>query len=189
MAARQPFCEKRRSGMRPRRRLKRLKRCLGEAGAAVSPKTRNHSNEMTEDGKAETEPPKVIDVRDAIASAERILPGLATPEEARDPRWQAIIAIADFIQEEPDAIWSFILRWGSSVDEDLRTAIATCLLEHLLEHHFSHFFPQVEEAVRGNTLLADTFSKCWKVGLAKEEDNAKLFDRLQAECRKGRAQT
>jgi len=73
---------------------------------------------MTEDDKAETEPPKVIDVRDAVASAERILPGLAAPEGARDPRWQAIIAIADFIQEEPDAIWSFILRWGISVDED-----------------------------------------------------------------------
>jgi hypothetical protein len=142
-----------------------------------------------EDGKAETEPLKVIDVRDAIESAERILPGEAAPEGVRDPRWQAIIVIADFIQKEPDAIWSFILRWGSNADEDLRTAIATCLLEHLLEHYFSRFFPQVEEAVRGNALLADTFSKCWKIGQAKEEANAKLFARLQAECRKGRAQT
>jgi hypothetical protein len=128
-----------------------------------------------------------MDVRDAIASAERILPGQAAPEESRDPRWQAIIAIGDFIQEEPGAIWSFILRWGSSADEDLRYAVATCLLEHLLEHHFRRFFLQVEEAVRSDALLADTFSKCWKFGQAKEENNSKRFDSLQAECRKGKS--
>ena len=130
-----------------------------------------------------------MDVWDAIASAECILPGEAAHEDTRDPRWQAIIAVGHFIQEEPDAIWSFILRWGNSSDEDLRTAVATCLLEHLLEYHFSRFFPQVEEAVRGNAVLADTFSRCWKLGQAKEEDNAKRFDGLQAECRKVRAQT
>jgi len=130
-----------------------------------------------------------MDVWDAIASAERILPGEAAPEDTRDPRWQAIIAVGHFIQEEPDAIWSFILRWGSSPDEDLRTAVATCLLEHLLEYHFTRFFPQVEEVVRSNPMLADTFSRCWKLGQAKEEDNAKRFDGLQAECRRVRAQT
>jgi len=143
---------------------------------------------LSDDGRGESAPLTVIDVWDAIASAERILPGQAAAEGVRDPRWQAIIAIEDFVREEPDAIWSFILRWGSSPDEDLRTAVATCLLEHLLGHHFSRFFPRVEEAVRGNALLADTFSKCWKFGQAKEEDNAKRFDGLQAECRKGRAQ-
>ena len=130
-----------------------------------------------------------MDVWDAIASAERILPGEAAPEDTRDPRWQAIIAVGHFIQEEPDAIWSFILRWGSRPDEDLRTAVATCLLEHLLEYHFTRFFPQVEEVVRSNPMLADTFSRCWKLGQAKEEDNAKRFDGLQAECRRVRAQT
>jgi hypothetical protein len=130
-----------------------------------------------------------MDVWDAIASAERILPGEAAPEDTRDPRWQAIIAVGNFIQEEPDAIWSFILRWGISADEDLRDAVATCLLEHLLEYHFSRFFSQVEEAVRSNPMLADTFSRCWKFGQAKEEDNAKRFDGLQAECGKRRPQT
>jgi len=70
----------------------------------------------------------------------------------------------------------------------LRTAVATCLLEHLLGHHFSRFFPRVEEATRSDALLADTFSKCWKFGQATEEGNAKRFDRLQAECRKARPQ-
>jgi hypothetical protein len=95
-----------------------------------------------------------------------------------------MIAIGHFIQEEPDAIWPFILRWGSSTDEDLRSAIATCLLEHLLQYHFKRFFPLMEEAVRGNALFADTFSKCWKFGQTEEGDNAKRFDSLQAECRK-----
>jgi hypothetical protein len=142
-----------------------------------------------EDEKAETMPLPVKDVWDAIARAERILPGEAAAEGECDPRWQAIIAIADFLQKEPDAIWPFILRWGSNADEDLRSAVATCLLEHLLQHHFNRFFPQIEEAVRDNALLADTFSKCWKLGQTEEEDNAKRFDRLQAECRKTRPHT
>jgi hypothetical protein len=29
-----------------------------------------------------------------------------------------------------------VLKWGSHEDEDVRAAIATCLLEHLLEYHF-----------------------------------------------------
>jgi hypothetical protein len=93
------------------------------------------------------------------------------------------------VQEEPDAVWSFILRWGNSADEDLRSAIATCFLEHLLEHHFRRCFPRVEEAVRTNSMLANTFLKCSKFGQAKEEDNAKRFDGLRAERKKLRSQT
>ena len=141
-----------------------------------------------DDEKAKTVPLTAIDVWDAIARAERILPGQAAPDEQSDPRWQAIIAIESFLQEEPDAIWAFIVRWGSSADEDLRSAVATCLLEHLLQYHFNRFFSHVEEAVRSNALFADTFSKCWKFGQAEQEDNAKLFDRLQTECRKGKSQ-
>jgi hypothetical protein len=151
-------------------------------------------HESTKDGigdseESATEPLAVMDVWDAIADAERVLPGQTAPDEESDPRWQAIIKVEDFIPKEPDAIWSFILRWGICTDEDLRDAVATCLLEHLLEYHFTRFFPQLEEAVRGNAVLADTFSGCWKLGQAKEEDNAKRFDDLQAECRRVRAQT
>jgi hypothetical protein len=143
-------------------------------------------DEPIDDGKKETAPLDVIDVWGAIERAERILPGQAAAEGKNDPRWQAILVIEDFIPEEPDAVWSFILRWSSSADEDLRTAVATCLLEHLLGHHFSRFFPQVEEAARRDALLSDTFLRCWKVGQSKEEDNAKRFDDLQAKCRKAR---
>jgi hypothetical protein len=144
---------------------------------------------LQDDNKKETAPDEAVDVWDAIAAAERILPGEAAPEDTRDPRWQAIIAVGHFIPAKPDAIWSFILRWGSSADEDLRDAVATCLLEHLLGHHFSSLFPRVEEAVRGNALLADTFLRCWKVGQSTETRNAKRFNDLQAECRKARPKT
>jgi hypothetical protein len=106
--------------------------------------------ETTDDETTETAQLAVIDVSDTIKSADEILPGRAGPKGKRDPRWQAITTIGDFIEEEPDAIWPFIVRWGSSTDEDLRDAIATCLLEDLLEYHFGRFFPRVEEAVREN---------------------------------------
>jgi len=69
-------------------------------------------------------------VEETIAAAESVLPGEAPPEGEIDPRWQAIVAVGEFIEEEPEAVWSFIVRWGASPDEDLRAAIATCLLEH-----------------------------------------------------------
>ena len=63
-------------------------------------------------------------VYDAIAKAEAVLPGHAAPEGDIDPRWQAIIAVGEFIETEQDAVWSFILQWSGHPDEDLRTAIA-----------------------------------------------------------------
>jgi hypothetical protein len=140
----------------------------------------------TGDETAELAEITVIDVWDAIRSAEEILPGHAAAEGRSDPRWQAIITIGDFIEEEPEAIWPFIVRWGSTTDEDLRDAIATCLLEELLGWHFNRFFPLVEEVVRTNALFAETFSRCWKLGQAKEAGNAELFDGLRADCRKAR---
>ena len=71
-------------------------------------------------------------VQEAIRAADAVLPGRAAPEGAEDPRWQAIIAVGRFLESEPDAVWQFIQRWGVHADDDLRMAIATCLLEHLL---------------------------------------------------------
>ena len=117
-------------------------------------------------------------VHDAIAAAETLLPGRAAPDGEIDPRWQAIIAVGDFIEEEPDAVWSFILRWGSSRDEDLRAAIATCLLEHLLEHHFDEFIGQIEAASRGDARFGDTIARCGKFGKSEEPGRSARFDRL-----------
>lgn len=64
-------------------------------------------------------------VAEAIAAAEPILPGRAAPDDQRDPRWQAIIAVAEFLPTEPDAVWAWVARCGCSDDADLRIAIAS----------------------------------------------------------------
>jgi len=93
---------------------------------------------------------------DAIAAAERILPGRAAREGRRDPRWQAIIKVGEFNQRAPETVWKFIAKWGRHRDPDLRAAVATCLLEHLLEHHFEKYIDRVEELAIRDTNFADT---------------------------------
>jgi hypothetical protein len=119
---------------------------------------------------------------DAIDKADALLPGQPV-EEGQDPRWQAIIAIGEYIECEPVAVWSFIRRWGCHPQEDLRDAIATCLLEHLLEHHFSVFFPQVEQAALADPWFADTFQRCWQFGQTELPENSARFDALKQRLR------
>ena len=122
-------------------------------------------------------------VHEAIQEAERVLPGVASPEGERGPRWQAIIHVGYFIGTDPDAVWAFVEKWGSHQDEDLRTAIATCLLEHLLGEHFADYFGKVEDAVHGSPIFGDTFSRCWKFDQAEQPENAKRWDKLLNESR------
>ena len=125
-------------------------------------------------------------VQEAIAAAEQLLPGCAAPDGAEDARWQTIIAVGEFVEQEPNAIWPFVLRWGSHEDDDIRAAVASCLLEHLLEHHFALIFPRVEEAARSDKWFGNTTIRCGKFGQATEPRSAQLFDRLCSEIR-GRA--
>jgi hypothetical protein len=60
-----------------------------------------------------------------------------------DPRGQAVIAVAEFIETNPQEVWTFARRWGCSPDDDLQAAIATCVLEHILERHFDVFIARV----------------------------------------------
>jgi hypothetical protein len=113
-------------------------------------------------------------------------PRPGSPEGVEDPRWQAIIEIGHFASQEPEAIWPFVLKWGSHEDEDLKAAIATCLLEQLLEYHFDLIFPRVEAAAKSNAYFAGTTAECWKFGEAKRPERAERFDRLRAEIRRTR---
>jgi len=122
-------------------------------------------------------------VQKAISEAEAILPSRAAPEGERDPRWQAVIAVAEFIETEPEEVWSFARRWGCSSDDDLRMAIATGVLEHLLEHHFDAFISRVEEAASANRHFANTVTRCWKFGQSEEPARAARFERLVASVR------
>jgi hypothetical protein len=119
-------------------------------------------------------------VRKAIRRANRVLPGVPAPEGERDERWQRIIEVGHYIRTDPEAVWEFVDRWGGHEDADLRSAIATCLLEHLLEHHFVAIFPRVEARSNGDRRFAATFTQCWKLGQSLELGNVARFDALMA---------
>ena len=123
-------------------------------------------------------------VQETLAAADKLLPGIPLPDGTEDPRWQAIIQVGMFVEHEPEVIWPFVLKWGSHEDDDVRTAIATCLLEHLLEYHFDLIFPRVEIATRSNAWFAKTTVQCWKFGKAKKPTRAARFDRLCSALRK-----
>ena len=117
-------------------------------------------------------------VHQAIAAAEAVLPGRAAPDGEEDPRWQAMIALAEFLPENPEPICAVVLHWGSHPDADLQSAVASCLLEHLLALHFTRVFPEIDAQVRANPLFAGTFARCWKFGQADEAPNSARFDAL-----------
>src|SRR5207248_1760844 len=101
----------------------------------------------------------------------------------KNRRWQAAIALGEFCEDAPQVIWPLVLKWGSSSEADTRTAIATCVLEHILEHHFAEFFPLVCDVIdKGDRAFCDTFSQCWQFGQAQAPENASLFTRLQAKA-------
>jgi hypothetical protein len=118
------------------------------------------------------------ELKNAIRRAERILPGKPAPEGENDPRWQAIMRIEDFVETQPEGVWAFTRRWGKHPNPDLRSGIATLLLEHLLEYHFDLIFPRVEGEVRTSKRFKDTLKRCWKLGQAKNPRNAAKIDRL-----------
>ena len=113
-----------------------------------------------------------MSVFDAIAAAEKLLPGHPAPDGEIDARWQAIIAVGEFIEAEPEAVWQFARRWGCTSDEDLRAAVSTCLLEHLLEYHFDSLFPEMEAAARAESAFAKALGMCWHFGLTETPDRA-----------------
>ena len=111
-------------------------------------------------------------VSEAISQAEAILPGTPAPDEENDPRWQAIIAVGQFIETESDAVWFFVSRWGDHTQADLRTAIATCLLEHLLEVDFETYFPRAALLANNSPRFADTLSTCWPSDLPPQHQQS-----------------
>jgi hypothetical protein len=130
------------------------------------------------------DPQKTIE--QAIARAERVLPGVPAPEGEEDPRWQAILEIRWFLEDYPEPVWAFVARWGKHANADLRTAIGVCLLEHLLEYHFELVFPRVKKLSRQSVRFGSTFQTCRKLGQAMLPRNEKRFDALAKELRRPR---
>jgi hypothetical protein len=126
-------------------------------------------------------------VQRAIARAERVLPGRET-KRGVCPRWQAIIAVGEFIESDPIPVSEFALKWARRRGRDLGTAIHCCLIEHLLEHHFELVFPRMRKAARESARVADLFIDLWKspfvFGQATQPDNLKRLRRLSSELRR-----
>lgn len=123
-----------------------------------------------------------MSIHDAIQRAEAILPGEPAADDEIDPRWQAIIAIGEYAETEPQPVWEFTQKWGSHPQEDLRAAIATCLLEELPECHFAAYFPDVERISVSGPLFAKMFLIC-RFGQAQEPKSAVRFERLAKRLR------
>jgi hypothetical protein len=125
----------------------------------------------------------MTDVFDAIAEAEKMLPGVSDTGEARhDPRWQAIISVGEYVETNPEEVWQFAARWGTEGDDDLRMAVATCLVEHLLEYHFDTIFPRVADLVRRDARFASTFRSCWSFGQSAQPERARRVEVLKQEA-------
>ncbi len=124
-----------------------------------------------------------MSVTEAIEFATSLLPGSPLPEGQEDARWQAMLRIGEYVETDPEPVWRFVGEWGSCTEEDVRDAVACCLLEHLLEHHFDLVFPRVRKTVKENPLFRDTFSRCWKFGQSDASANARNLERLQAWCK------
>jgi HEAT repeat protein len=117
-----------------------------------------------------------------MKSIQEIDLGLSSADEK--VRWAAAQAAGELIDKSPWDVWQLVLRHGASELEDTRSAVATCMLEHLLERHFDNFFPLLEAQVRqGNVLLGDTFRRCWKFGVAEDIRNSQRWDSLAREVR------
>lgn len=106
----------------------------------------------------------------------------ATGDEAK--LWEGATLLGEFAATAPDAIWPMIVRFASSDDAEVRSAIAACVLEHVLEHHFERYFAQSQQLIAaGNQQFADTFSSCWAFGQTELPDNKRRFDTLTQQIR------
>ena len=121
-----------------------------------------------------------FDAADASTAVARAEVMLASSDN--DTRWQGAILLGEFCQTAPETIWPSVVRWGSNSDEDLRTAIATCVLEHILEHHFAPFFDRSRQIITaGNSAFSDTLRQCWHLGQAELPANKTRLDELLKE--------
>jgi hypothetical protein len=65
-------------------------------------------------------------------------------------------------------VWTIVQRYGDHHDPDMRTGVATVLLEHLLEARFASYWPRVKRMVRQSPVrFGDTLRQAWILGKAR----------------------
>ena len=93
--------------------------------------------------------------------------------------WKAAADLRGFVEQNPSAIWSLVVKAGSSDLDDLRVAIANDALEHILDSHFDEYFPKVEEIVKsGNTNFRITLGHCYPMDQAATKENRLRWEKL-----------
>ena len=100
-----------------------------------------------------------MSVDTAIERAKATL-ACAPVEQGQDPRWQGIIDLGEYLQSEPQRIWTFIEELHDIQDEDLRSALATCLLEHLIEEH-PDYREKAEHLASRSVEFRRMLEMCW----------------------------
>jgi hypothetical protein len=74
-------------------------------------------------------------------------------------RWGILSVVGRFAHRHPALVWPLVRRWGCSTNEDIRLAIACCVLEHVLESHFRKYFRACRELASKNDRFHDTLKK------------------------------
>lgn len=62
-------------------------------------------------------------------------------------RWQALFVVSECIESHPEDVWSVVLEYGDSPDEDMRDGLACVVFEHLLDEQFELVLPKVRAAL------------------------------------------
>jgi hypothetical protein len=130
--------------------------------------------------------PRDLNVHRAIAQAETVLPGPASGS-SNNTRWEAIIAVGEFIETDPIPVCDFAMKWARRRGRDLQSAIYCCLIEHLLERHFDLVFPRMREAARCDARVAEHFLNWrthWLFGQARLPEKVNRLKRLAYELRR-----
>ena len=84
-----------------------------------------------------------------------------------DCRWQALIAVGNWIESGPDAVWEVVCEFGDSEDDDMRAGVGCVLLEHLLDHDFDLIWPRVK-AFAGEASPRFRETVGWSLGFLAE---------------------
>lgn len=100
-----------------------------------------------------------------------------------DCRWQVVIILSTYMMSRRDQVWDIVIKYGSSEDEDMRSAISTVLLEVMLSNNTRDFEEKLglikQEIDLGNNYLKDTLSLCW-INFASQEQE-QLFLKIKGE--------
>lgn len=166
--------------------MDRLSRIMGKVRNSKTPDVQTIKTDLSS-SDSDTRLSALLHIRRSIESSGQQnelfeLAKIHITDSDNDCRWQSIIIIGQFLDNRQQDIWEIILHFGSSNDSDMRTAIATILLEHIFEHNpdsFEKRFKDLKEEIqKGNKNLLDTFSLC-RFQIKDDKQNGQMSELLK----------